>query len=108
MKSYQAHLEAAMTNESEQAALAYQKSSLEWQQRYNIAIAERDALRKDAARLYEALVTLGITKGEVDKQERWWHIRPDGSEVVHANVMLAADALWADYRARTADAEVQP
>lgn len=34
-----------MTDESEQAALAYQKSSLEWQQRYNIAVAERDALR---------------------------------------------------------------
>ena len=34
-----------MTNEFEQAALAYHKSSLEWQQRYNIAIAERDALR---------------------------------------------------------------
>lgn len=37
-----------MTNEFEQAALAYQKSSLEWQQRYNIAVAERDVLRKQA------------------------------------------------------------
>lgn len=35
-----------MTDELEQAALAYQKSSLEWQQRYNFAVAERDALRK--------------------------------------------------------------
>jgi hypothetical protein len=76
----------------------------EMRQRAEAAEAERDAAVQDAARLYEALVTLGITKGEVDKQERWWHIRPDGSEVVHANVMLAADALWADYRARTADA----
>ena len=38
-----------MTNEFEQSALAYQKSSLEWQQRYNIAVAERDALRERAA-----------------------------------------------------------
>ena len=39
-----------MTNEFEQSALAYQKSSLEWQQRHNIAVAERDALRA----VYEA------------------------------------------------------
>ena len=43
-----------MTNEFEQSALAYQKSSLEWQQRHNIAVAERDALRAvyEAAAVY--------------------------------------------------------
>jgi hypothetical protein len=70
----------------------------------DLLIVERDEARRDAAAMCEALVTLGITKGEVDGRERWWHIRPDDSEAIHANVMLAADALWADYRARTADA----
>jgi hypothetical protein len=37
-----------MTNEFEKALLAYQKSSLEWQQLYNIAIVERDALKQRA------------------------------------------------------------
>lgn len=38
--------------EFEQASLAYQKSSLEWQRLYNIAVAERDALRA----VYDAAV----------------------------------------------------
>ena len=59
---------------------------------------ERDSASQDAMQLYCALITLGITKGEVNKQERWWHVRPDNSEGIYENVMLAADALWADYR----------
>jgi hypothetical protein len=59
---------------------------------------ERDGASQEAMQLYFALITLGITKGEVNKQERWWHARPDGSESIHENVMLAADALWSDYR----------
>ena len=59
---------------------------------------ERDSASQDAMQLYCALITLGITKGEVNKQERWWHVRPDDSEGIYENVMLAADALWDDYR----------
>jgi hypothetical protein len=52
-----------MTDELEQAALAYQKSSLEWQQRYNIAVAERDALRAEVQRL-RALVERAFQEGQ--------------------------------------------
>jgi hypothetical protein len=49
-----------MTNEFEQAALAYQKSSLEWQQRYNIAIAERDEARRELETERMRLAACGV------------------------------------------------
>ena len=58
-----------MTNEFEQSALAYQKSSLEWQQRCNIAIAERDALRKELDAILtkrSQTVSVGAILTEVD------------------------------------------
>jgi hypothetical protein len=53
-----------MTNEFEQAALAYQKSSLEWQQRYNIAIASRNAQLDAYTASLDALI---ISEGQRDQ-----------------------------------------
>jgi hypothetical protein len=53
-----------MTNEFEQASLAYQKSSLEWQQRYNIAIASRNAQLDAYTASLDALI---ISEGQRDQ-----------------------------------------
>jgi uncharacterized protein YlxP (DUF503 family) len=80
-----------MTNEFEQAALAYHKSSLEWQQRYNIAIAERNDARR----------ALRIAAGVVSTMKVWSDKHPqDAYDWIVAQAQTDAS--------RAADAEVQP
>lgn len=60
--------------------------------------ADNERAEAELDELRDALTRVGISQGSVNGQVKWWHNRPDLSEVVHDTLADAAEALWHDYR----------